>query len=91
MTVKLKSYTHSFGIRDVKPQLKTIEFFEKTESFETKIPTTIEDHCSATMLFAKRSAGIAPEVNFKEHVTHTPLLNANKAAHSGFEIQRRRQ
>ena len=41
------------------------------------------------MLATKRLAGVAPEVNLKEHVTHMPLPSANKAAHSGFETQRR--
>ena len=40
---------------------------------------------------AKRLAGVAPEVNLLEYVTHTPLPCANKAAHSGFETRRRRQ
>ena len=44
---------------------------------------------SAAMLAAKRSAGVEPEVNLRECVTHMPPLNANKAAHSGFETQRR--
>ena len=42
------------------------------------------------MLAAKWSAGVAPELSFMEHVTHTPLSRANKAAHSGFETQSRR-
>ena len=42
---------------------------------------------SIAMLAAKRSAGVAPEVNSREHVICTPLPSANKAAHSGFEIQ----
>ena len=37
-----------------------------------------EENGSATMLAAKRSVGV------------TPLPSANKAAHSGFETQRRR-
>ena len=41
------------------------------------------------MLATKRSAGVTPEVNLKENVTHTPLPNVNKAAHSGFNTQRR--
>ena len=44
----------------------------------------------AAKLAAKRSAGVAPEVNLREHVTHTPPPSANKVAHSGFETQRRR-
>ena len=45
---------------------------------------------SAATLTTKRSAGVAPDVNLREHVTHTPLPSVNKAAHSGFETQRRR-
>ena len=37
---------------------------------------------------AKSPAGVTPEVNLWESVTYMPLLSANKAAHSGFEIQR---
>ena len=44
---------------------------------------------SAAMLAAKRSAGVAPEVNLRECVRCTPLPSSNKAAHSGFETQRR--
>ena len=42
----------------------------------------MEENDLAAMLAAKRSAGVAPEVNFRECV--------NKTAHSGFETQRRR-
>ena len=42
------------------------------------------------MLAAKRLAGVAPEVNLREYVTHMPLPSSNKAAHSCFETQRRR-
>ena len=37
----------------------------------------------------KGSVGVSPELNPGECVTCTPLPSANKAAHSGFEIQRR--
>ena len=40
------------------------------------------------MLAAMKSAGVAPEVNLKEHLTHKPLQNTNKAAHSDFKIPR---
>ena len=43
----------------------------------------------AAMLAAKRSAGVTPEVNLMEHATRTPLPSVNKAAHSGFETQRK--
>ena len=42
------------------------------------------------MLAGKRSIGVAPEVNFRECVTHILPIGTNKAAHSGFETQRRR-
>ena len=43
------------------------------------------------ILASMRSAGVAPEVNLRESVTHTPSSSVNKAAHSGFETQRRCQ
>ena len=42
------------------------------------------------MLATKRLAGVAPEANLREHVTHIPPSSTKKAAHSGFETQRRR-
>ena len=45
----------------------------------------VEENGSAAMLAAKRSADVVPEVYLKEHVTHTPLPNRNKAAISGFK------
>ena len=47
----------------------------------------MEENSSATILAAKRLAGVIPEVYFREHVTYTSLPSANKAAHSGFEIR----
>ena len=41
----------------------------------------------AAMLATKRSAGVTPEVNFRECVTHMPLPSVNNAAHSGFETR----
>ena len=41
------------------------------------------------MLAAKRLAGVEPEVNLREHITHMPPPNASNAAYSGFESQRR--
>ena len=40
------------------------------------------------MLAVKRLAGVAPEVNLKEHTSCTALPSVNKAVHSGFETQR---
>ena len=45
---------------------------------------------SDEMLAAKRSAGVAQEVNFREHVTCLPPPSSNKTTHPGFETQRRR-
>ena len=39
------------------------------------------------MLAVKRSAGIVPEVNVREHTSHTHPSSVNKAAHSGFKTQ----
>ena len=49
----------------------------------------VEEIASAAMLATRRSAGITPEVNLREHVTCTPPPSTNKAAHSGSETQRR--
>ena len=45
----------------------------------------VEENGLATMLATKRLAGLTPEVNLREYVnTYT-----SRAAHSGFETQRR--
>ena len=44
---------------------------------------------SSVMLASKRLAGVALEMNLREHISHTPLPSVNKAAHSGFETRRR--
>ena len=49
----------------------------------------MEENGLAVMLATKKLAGVALEVNLQEHVPHTPPPSANKAAHSGFETQRR--
>ena len=43
----------------------------------------------AAMLATKRLAGVAPKVNVRECVAHMSPPSMNKAAHSGFETQRR--
>ena len=48
----------------------------------------VEENGSATMLATKR-LGIAPEVNFREHITCMPPQSINKAAHPGFETLKR--
>ena len=48
----------------------------------------VEENGSAIMLATKR-LGVAPEVNFREHVTCMPPQSINKAAHSGFETLKR--
>ena len=47
----------------------------------------VEEISLAAMPATKRLAGVKPEVNLGE--TCTPPSSANKAAHSGFETQRR--
>ena len=49
----------------------------------------MEEIGSAAMLATKSSVGVAPEVKLREHITHMPPLSVNRAAHSGFETQRR--
>ena len=44
----------------------------------------MEENDSATMLTAKRSAGVKAEMNLNECVTCTPPPSANKTGHSGF-------
>ena len=43
----------------------------------------------AAKLAIYTSKGITPEVNLRECISHMYLPSANKAAHSGFETQRR--
>ena len=43
----------------------------------------VDENSSAAMLAAKRSAGVIPEVNLREHTSYTSPLHVNKAAHSG--------
>ena len=43
-----------------------------------------EENTLATMLATKRSAGVTPEVNLREHVICMPQPSVNKVAHSGF-------
>ena len=49
----------------------------------------VEEIGLAAMLASKRSAGVTPDLNLRECVTRMPPPSANKAAHSGFEPQRR--
>ena len=44
---------------------------------------------STAFLATKELAGVAPEVNLREHISCMPLPSVNKAALSGFETQRR--
>ena len=48
-------------------------------------------HSNPTGNTIRRWAGVVPEMNLREHrsTLHMPLPNANKAAQSGFETQRR--
>ena len=49
----------------------------------------VEENGSAGMLAAKRSAGVAPDMNLRKRVIGMLPPSINKAAHSGFETQRR--
>ena len=49
----------------------------------------MEENNSATMLAAKKSAGDTLELSLMQCVTYMPLPSVKKAAHSGFEAQRR--
>ena len=49
----------------------------------------VEEIGLAAMLSAKQLAGVTPEVNLRECLTHIPLTSANKVAHSGSETQTR--
>ena len=42
------------------------------------------------MLVVEKLASVAPGVNLREPASHMPLPSSTKAAHSGFETQRRR-
>ena len=46
----------------------------------------VEENSSAAMLAVKR---LSPEVNLWKHATCMPSPNMNKAAHCGFQTQRR--
>ena len=63
--------------------------------FKSSILPLLKHACGeqqvAAMLAVKRSAGVTPEVNLREHVSCTPLSSANKAAHSSFETQSPKQ
>ena len=48
----------------------------------------VEENSLAAIL-ATMMAGVTPQVNLIEYVTHTPAPNMNKATHFGFETQRR--
>ena len=49
----------------------------------------VEQIGSTAMPVTKRLVGVAPEVNLMGHATCPPLPGMNKAAHSGFETQKR--
>ena len=49
----------------------------------------VEKIGSAAMLATKESAGVAPEVNLREHATHISPPSRNKATYSGFETGRK--
>ena len=67
-----------------------VRYFRLTRSPDRIQHPTSAETCmwgkqSAAMLAAKRLAGVAPEVNLRECISHMPPPSPNKAAHSGFE------
>ena len=55
----------------------------------TKAPLHVGKRLAA-MLAGKNLAGVTPEGNLRKRISRTLLSSTNKAAHSGFETQRRR-
>ena len=49
----------------------------------------VEEKRLAAILATKRSAGVAPEVNFRKYVERMPLPSGTRLPHSGFETHRR--
>ena len=49
----------------------------------------VEEIGLVVKLASKRSAGVAQEVNLRECLTGMPRPSVNKAAHSGFQTQRK--
>ena len=47
----------------------------------------VDENGSVAMLAAKRSAGVAPEVNISDHTSCMSLPSVNKVAHSSFETR----
>ena len=62
----------------------------QTQAPEMLVHKYVEEKDLVAMLATKRLVGVTPEVNLCENVTVHRLPSANKAAHSGFETQRRR-
>ena len=78
-----------FQVVDLGEKSQNLAF--NTKSLVNRIFKLILRDRLGIILASKRSAGVAPEVNLTESVTHTPPPSTNKAAHYGFEIQRRCQ
>ena len=59
--------------------------------FESSILSLLKHACGEQQpVPIKRLAGVALEVNLREHTSHMPPQSLNKVARSGFESQRRR-
>ena len=88
ITMKLSFLTvYSFVILDY--MLKCAKWNISYRFRAPTMPSRRYVEVNAAMLATKRSAGVAPEVNFGEHVTYTPPPSVNKAASSRFETQKR--
>ena len=55
---------------------------------EWEVSLWVQHPTSAEILAIYTSKGVAPEVNFREHISHMPLSSVNKVAHSREDITR---
>ena len=73
--------------------VSVLDCYARSLVFQSSILTLLKDACGeqwpAAMLAIKRFAGVIPEVNLWEHISHMSQPRANKTVHSGFETQRR--
>ena len=72
--------------------VSTLDCYVERLSLESSILPLLKHTCGGTVTsqYTGHQEGVAPEVNLMECTSYTPLISVNKAAHSGFETQRRR-
>ena len=61
------------------PNNDIIADFRSSEEPQMHAHKYVEENSPVGMLASKKSGGVAPEMNFRERVTCTPLPSANKA------------